>query len=269
MRALIGYGSRNPKMYSQLQKIVENAQNKIPLSEVALKAPIKNPEKIICVGLNYRDHAIESNMPIPSEPVFFSKWPNTLTGTNQIVIKPNETEQLDYEVELVVVIGKRGKNIPESEALQYVAGYTVGNDISARDWQLKKSAGQWILGKSWDTFAPIGPAITVNPLLLDPNTTFDPNNLGLRCILNGQTVQNGTTKEFIFNVQAVIAYISKIATLNPGDLIFTGTPPGVGMGRKPQLWLQPKDTVVCEIDELGSITNKIVVPKTQGEEKDE
>jgi 2-keto-4-pentenoate hydratase/2-oxohepta-3-ene-1,7-dioic acid hydratase in catechol pathway len=185
--------------------------------------------------------------------------PNAGTGEN--IVKPNQTKELDYEVELVLVIGKEGKNIPRSQALQYIGGYTVGNDVSARDWQLRKPGTQWMVGKTWDTFAPIGPSILLNPLLYAPSdTSFNPDNLNVRCILNGNTVQNSNTKDFIFNVSIMIEYISQIVTLKPGDLIFTGTPQGVGMGRKPQLWMQPGDKVRCEIDELGAIENTIVSP---------
>lgn len=156
------------------------------------------------------------------------------------------------------MIGKTGKNIPKHEALKYIGGYTVGNDVSARDWQLKKPGGQWMVGKTWDTFAPIGPSILLNPLLFSATDTFNPNNLGVRCILNGNTVQSSNTREFIFDVATMIEYISQIVTLQPGDLIFTGTPHGVGMGRKPQLWMKAGDKVRCEIDELGAIENNVV-----------
>jgi len=212
----------------------------------------------VCVGLNYRDHAKESNMPIPPEPVLFSKFPSTIIGPKNPIIKPEVTNELDYEVELVVVIGEGGRHIPESSALKHVAGYTVGNDVSARDWQLKKPGGQWMAGKTFDTFAPIGPSILVNPLLLSPGDTFDPNKLGIRCFLNDKKVQDSNTSEFIFNVQQVVAYISRIVTLKPGDLIFTGTPPGVGFGKKPPVYMNVKDKVMCEIDELGSLENHII-----------
>jgi len=237
---------------------VESGQHRLPEASVRLRAPIYNPEKIVCVGLNYRDHAKESNMAIPAEPILFSKFPNTIIASGENIIKPTQTQELDYEVELVLVIGKEGKNIRKEEALQYVGGYTIGNDVSARDWQLKKAGGQWMLGKTWDTFAPIGPSILLNPLLFNPSDSFSPNNLGVRCVLNGTTVQSSNTREFIFDVATMIEYISKIVTLKPGDLIFTGTPHGVGMGRKPQLWMKAGDTVRCEIDELGAIENPVV-----------
>jgi len=247
---------------SKALQVVESGKYRIPEASVKIRAPIYNPEKIVCVGLNYRAHAKEANMPIPPEPVLFSKFPNTIVGTGDDVIKPTQTKELDYEVELVLVIGKEGRNIPRTDALKYIGGYTVGNDISARDWQLRKPGAQWLSGKTWDTFAPIGPSILLNPLLYSPSDSFNPNNLQLRCILNGTTVQDSNTKDFIFDVEAMIAYISQIVTLRPGDLIFTGTPEGVGMGRKPQLWMNPGDKVRCEIDELGAIENTIAKPAT-------
>lgn len=245
-------------LIGRAKKVLESGQHRLPLESVKLRAPIYNPEKVVCVGLNYRDHAKESNMPIPPEPVLFSKFPNAISATGDNILKPSQTSQLDYEVELVLVIGKEGKNIPKESALQYIGGYTVGNDVSARDWQLKKPGTQWMVGKTWDTFAPIGPSILLNPLLYSPSDSFNPNQLGVRCILNGNTVQNSNTREFIFDVATVVSYISQIVTLKPGDLIFTGTPHGVGMGRTPQLWMKSGDRVRCEIDELGEIENQVV-----------
>eukprot|EP01111_Echinosteliopsis_oligospora_P010972 TRINITY_DN3507_c0_g1_i1.p1 TRINITY_DN3507_c0_g1~~TRINITY_DN3507_c0_g1_i1.p1 ORF type:complete len:302 (-),score=95.11 TRINITY_DN3507_c0_g1_i1:30-935(-) len=260
-RDMKSFLSATDNVYSKALKIVESGKHRIPSSEVQLRAPIYNPEKIVCVGLNYVDHAKESNMALPSEPILFSKYPNTIVGTNDNVIKPNQVTELDYEAELVIVMGKEAKDVSEADAMKHIAGYTVGNDVSAREWQLKKAGGQWMLGKTWDTFAPIGPAITVNPLLLGAAAaTLNPNNLGIRAILNGNTVQNSNTKEFVFGVEKVVAYISKIMTLKPGDLIFTGTPPGVGFGRKPQVWMQVGDKIRIEIDELGEIENTIVAP---------
>lgn len=245
-------------LFTKTAKVVESGSHRIPIGDVKIRAPIYNPEKVVCVGLNYRDHAKESNMAIPGEPILFSKFPNAIIGTGDTIVKPRAVSELDYEVELVLVIGKEGRNISKADALKHVGGFTVGNDVSARDWQLKKAGGQWMLGKTWDTFAPIGPSILINPLLLNSNDSFNPNNLGVRCILNGQTVQSSNTKEFIFDIAAMIEYISRIVTLKPGDLIFTGTPHGVGMGRKPQLWMKDGDKVRCEIDELGAIENPVV-----------
>ena len=224
----------------------------INANAVRVAAPIQNPEKIFCIGLNYADHAAESNMPIPSEPVVFSKFPSTIIGPGDAIRLPSVTRSIDYEVELVVVIGTAGKDISESHAMDHVAGYTVGHDVSARDFQLEKPGGQWLLGKTFDTFAPLGPDIVT------PDEVDDPHNLGIRCILNGETVQDSNTEQLIFNIDQLIAYLSRVVTLQPGDLIFTGTPPGVGMAREPQLWLQAGDTVVCEVDGIGRLENPVV-----------
>ncbi len=224
----------------------------IPARDVAIQAPIGNPEKIICIGLNYADHAAESGMPIPDEPIVFSKYASSIIGPDANIVVPSASSQVDYEVELVVVIGKRGRNIAEGDALNHVAGYMVGHDVSARDYQLEKPGGQWMMGKTFDTFAPIGPD------LVTTDGVPDPHNLGIRCILNGETVQDSNTSQLIFSVPKLIAYLTHVFTLTAGDLIFTGTPPGVGMGRDPQLWLKHGDQVICEIDGLGRLKNPVV-----------
>ncbi|MCY3764195.1 MAG: fumarylacetoacetate hydrolase family protein [Gemmatimonadetes bacterium] len=224
----------------------------IDAGAVRVVAPVQEPEKILCIGLNYADHAAESNMPIPSEPVVFSKFSSTIIGPGDAIRLPSVTQSVDYEVELVVVIGTAGKDISESDAIDHVAGYTVGHDVSARDFQLEKPGGQWLLGKTFETFAPLGPDVVT------PDEAGDPHNLGIRCILNGETVQDSNTAQLIFRVDQLIAYLSRVITLQPGDLIFTGTPPGVGMARDPQLWLKAGDTVVCEVDGIGRLENPVV-----------
>ena len=219
--------------------------------DVQILAPIANPEKLICIGLNYADHAAESGMDIPSEPIVFSKYASTIIGPGDTIKLPPSSNEPDYEVELVVVVGKSGFNISEADAMNHVAGYTVGHDVSARDYQLQKPGGQWMLGKTFDTFAPIGPD------LVTTDEIGDPHNLPIRCILNGETVQDSNTKQLIFKVPELIAYLSHVFTLNPGDLIFTGTPPGVGMARTPQLWLKAGDHVACEIDGIGRLENAV------------
>jgi len=223
----------------------------IPASEIRVLAPITDPEKVVCIGLNYLDHAKECGMPIPEEPVVFSKYPTTIVGPGEEVVKPPETQKMDYEVEFVAVVGKGGRRIPESEALDHIAGYTVGNDVSARDYQLEKPQGQWMMGKTFDTFAPIGPEIVTS------DEVGDPHNLDIRCTLNGETVQESSTNQLIFGVDKLVAYLSHVFTLTPGDLIFTGTPGGVGMGRSPQLWLKPGDRVACEVDGVGRLENPV------------
>jgi len=233
------------------RKVVDRGEHRVAAAEVTLKAPIPNPEKIICAGLNYADHAAESGMALPAEPVLFNKFNNAIIGPGEPIIVPEESNEVDYEVELVAVIGKTGRRIAESEAMAHVAGYTVGNDVSARDWQLNRPGGQWMMGKTFDTFSPIGPA------LVTPDEVPDPHNLGIRCILNGETVQDSRTDQLIFGIGALIAHISKVLTLKPGDLIYTGTPPGVGFARKPPIFLKPGDTVTCEVDRVGALTNPV------------
>lgn len=216
-----------------------------------LRAPITDPGKIICIGLNYRDHAKESGMEAPTEPVVFSKFGNTIIGPQEAIRLPAVSSQVDYEAELVVVIGRRGYGIPRERAFEHIAGYMNGHDVSARDWQIGRPGKQWLLGKTPDTFAPIG------PWLVTADEIADPHNLAVRLRLNGRTMQEGNTREFIFGVDEVIAHVSQLATLEPGDLIFTGTPAGVGMGRKPPVWLQPGDRVEVEIDGLGTLRNSV------------
>jgi 2-keto-4-pentenoate hydratase/2-oxohepta-3-ene-1,7-dioic acid hydratase in catechol pathway len=217
-----------------------------------LLAPVPDPRKIICLGLNYIDHARESGAEPPPEPVLFSKYVTTLIGHGAAIVLPKESEQVDYEAELVVVVGAGGRRIPRERAMAHVGGYAVGHDVSARDWQLNKPGKQWMAGKTFDTFAPVGPE------LVTPDEVADPHALGIRLRLNGQTMQDSTTAGFIFPIDYVIAYLSNIVTLEPGDLIFTGTPPGVGMARKPPVWLKPGDVVEVEIDGLGTLRNPVV-----------
>jgi 2-keto-4-pentenoate hydratase/2-oxohepta-3-ene-1,7-dioic acid hydratase in catechol pathway len=219
-----------------------------------LLAPVPDPRKIICLGLNYRDHAVESGMEIPPEPVLFSKYATTLIGHQGAIVLPEVSTQVDYEAELVVVIGPGGRHIPRERALDHVAGYTIGHDVSARDWQLQKPGKQWMAGKTFDTFAPVGPD------LVTADEVPDPHALGIRLRLNGKTMQESNTSQLIFRIDAIVAYLSKIFTLEPGDLIFTGTPAGVGMARKPPVWLQPGDVVEVEIDGLGTLRNPVVRP---------
>jgi 2-keto-4-pentenoate hydratase/2-oxohepta-3-ene-1,7-dioic acid hydratase in catechol pathway len=188
----------------------------------------------------------------PPEPVLFSKYPTALIGHGAAIVLPPESSQVDYEAELVVVIGRQGRRIPREHAMEYVGGYAVGHDVSARDWQLNKPGKQWMAGKTFDTFAPLGPEIVT------PDEVPDPHSLGIRLRLNVQTMQDSNTEQLIFRVDQLIAYLSIIFTLEPGDLIFTGTPPGVGMARNPPVWLKPGDTVEVEIDSLGTLRNTVV-----------
>jgi 2-keto-4-pentenoate hydratase/2-oxohepta-3-ene-1,7-dioic acid hydratase in catechol pathway len=218
---------------------------------VSLHAPVPDPNKIVCLGLNYRDHAIESGMAIPEEPVLFSKFASSLIGAGAEIHLPKVSTEVDYEAELVVVIGCGGRDIAREDAFAHVAGYAVGHDVSARDWQLQKPGKQWLAGKTFDTFAPVGPE------LVTADEVSSPHALGIRLRLNGRTMQDSNTNQLIFGIDQTIAYLSQIVTLEPGDLIFTGTPPGVGMARKPPVWLQPGDVVEVEIDGLGVLRNPV------------
>jgi len=229
----------------------EKAATALDPASAKLLPPIPDPQKVLCIGLNYRDHAIESGAEIPPEPVLFSKYPNTLIAHGEAVVLPPESSQVDYEAELVVVIGRGGRRIPRARAMEHVGGYMPGHDVSARDWQLNKPGKQWTAGKTFDTFAPTGPALT------SADEVPDPQALGIRLRLNGETMQDSSTAQLIFPVDEIVSYLSNIMTLEPGDLIFTGTPPGVGMARKPPRWLKPGDEVEVEIDGLGTLKNPI------------
>jgi 2-keto-4-pentenoate hydratase/2-oxohepta-3-ene-1,7-dioic acid hydratase in catechol pathway len=226
-----------------------NAKSAIRVAAPILKSPIVDPTKIIGIGLNYRDHAIESGMEIPTEPIVFAKLASALIGPDEAIQLPASSSQVDYESELVVVIGKAAKNVSTADALRYVAGYTVGNDVSARDWQLKKPGGQWLLGKSFDTFAAVGPA------LVTADEVPSPWSLAIKLRLNGQVMQDSNTRQLIFGIPQLIAYLSQVCVLQPGDLIFTGTPPGVGMARRPPIFLQPGDVCEAEVEGLGVLRN--------------
>jgi len=214
-----------------------------------LRAPISDPQKVVCIGLNYRDHAIETGAEIPSEPIVFSKFPSAIIGPEEPISLPASSSEVDYEAELVVVIGRRAKSVSKVEAMDYVAGYTMGNDVSARDWQIKKPGGQWMMGKTFDSFAPVGPAIVTTDEI--PN----PESLAIKLRLNGETMQDSTTSELIFGIAEVVSYLSQVFTLEPGDLIFTGTPPGVGFARKPPIFLKAGDVCEVEIEGLGVLRN--------------
>ncbi len=217
-----------------------------------LLAPIV-PSAILCIGLNYRQHAEESGAKIPEFPILFVKTPNTLQNPNDPILLPTtlRSDEVDYECELAVVIGKTCKNVKREAALGYVLGYTCANDVSARDWQVRRSGGQWCRGKSFDTFCPLGPAIVTADEI--PN----PNALGIKTILNGVEVQSWNTNDMIFDVPALIEFLSASTTLQAGTVILTGTPQGVGMARKPPLWLQDGDTVSIEIEGIGVLTNPV------------
>ncbi len=211
--------------------------------------PIDRPQKIICVGLNYLDHAAEGSASIPARPLLFAKWPNTLIGAREPIVLPSISAKVDYEGELAAVIGTRAQRVGVDDALDVVGGYLCANDVSARDLQFADR--QWVRGKSLDTFCPIGPA------LVPASEIPDPQALQLKTILNGEVVQEAPTSSMIFSVAQIVAFISEAITLEPGDLILTGTPAGVGIFRDPELLLQPGDEVTVEIEGLGTLTNPV------------
>lgn len=211
--------------------------------------PIDRPGKIVCVGLNYRDHAEEQGTELPTAPLLFAKWPNALIGPGEPIVIPRVSKQVDYEAELGVVIGERVRGVSKENALDSVRGYICLNDVSARDLQF--SDGQWTRGKSADTFCPVGPKLV--PAAEVP----DPQGLGIRCVLNGEVMQDSTTANMIFSVAEIIAYASATMTFEPGDLIATGTPAGVGVFRDPPVLLKDRDEVTIEIDGVGSLTNPV------------
>lgn len=230
---------------AQLEVVFDKETAPVVSPNTRLGAPVKRPGKIICIGLNYRRHAAESGMAEPSEPVVFFKATSSMAGPNDTIIIPKNSKKTDWEVELAVVIGKRANYISEAEALDHVAGYMLHNDVSEREFQIERG-GQWVKGKSCDTFAPLG------PYLVTKDEVADPNNLRLWLTLNGTKMQDGNTSDFIFNVQHVVSYLSQFMSLMPGDIISTGTPEGVGFGQKPPFYLKEGDLIELGIDGLGS-----------------
>jgi 2-keto-4-pentenoate hydratase/2-oxohepta-3-ene-1,7-dioic acid hydratase in catechol pathway len=223
-----------------------------PAAETKLLAPIPDPHKIICIGLNYKDHAAEGGVPIPREPVLFSKYATALIGHGENIVLPAVSQKVDYEAELVIVVGQRGRHLKAETAADHAAGYTVGHDVSARDWQLEKDGKQWMVGKTFDTFAPCGPH------LVTADEVPNPHALPIKLRLNGTTMQNSNTQQMVFNTGYLLAYLSQVFTLEPGDLIYTGTPPGVGFARKPPVFLKGGDVVEVEIEGLGVLRNPVV-----------
>ncbi len=243
---------------AELERAIEglelSASSEYVLDEASLEwGPcVTRPNKIICVGLNYRKHAEETNAPIPEYPILFNKFNNTLTGHLKPIAVPEATEKLDYEAELVVVIGKKAKNVAKENALKHVFGYACVNDLSARDLQLRTH--QWLLGKTCDDFSPLG------PYLVTADEVGNPNALAIRAIVNGEVRQSSNTSDMIFHVDEIVSYISRHMTLVPGDMILTGTPEGVVLGLPPerQVYLRPGDEVTIEIEKLGRLTNRFI-----------
>ena len=235
------------------QKALAEAQDKgwlVRSQDAYWFAPVPRPGKILCIGLNYRDHAAESNMPIPEKPVVFSKFSTCVVAPGEPVVLPSTSQQVDYEAELAVVIGRRAKHVSADRAYDYVLGYTAFNDVSARDFQF--ADGQWQRGKSCDTFAPMGQTIVTT------DAVPDPHKLSIKLTLNRKTMQDSNTDQLIFGVPALIEFLSQTMTLEPGDVIATGTPPGVGFARKPPVFLKPGDQMEVLIEGVGGIGNPVV-----------
>ena len=237
----------------QDEKALTDAREKgwlVPRRDAYWFAPVPRPGKVICIGLNYRDHAAESNMPIPEKPVMFSKFSNCVIAPGEPVVVPSTSQQVDYEAELAVVIGRRAKHVSADSAYDYVLGYTAFNDVSARDFQF--AAGEWQRGKSCGTFAPMGQTIDTTDVIRDPH------KLSIKIVLNDQTMQDSNTNQLIFGVPALIEFITQSITLEPGDVIATGTPPGVGFERKPPVFLKPGDRMEVLIEGMGGLGNPVV-----------
>ena len=234
----------------KLQKYVESTSFLIDEDNIVYAPCVTNPEKIICIGLNYLDHANESKMEIPLSPVVFSKFSNALAGNKQEILLPINAKQFDYEAELVIVIGKTAESVSRENAMSYIFGYTIGNDLSARDLQFR--TGQWLLGKTCDGFAPIGPYLVTAD-------EVNPSDLEISCRVNGELRQQGNTKNMIFDCAYIVSYLSQHMTLKPGDIIFTGTPAGVILGypEEKRVWLKSGDEVSVSIEKIGTLINKL------------
>lgn len=231
----------------------EYRDTSVPAQVQKLLAPIE-PVDILCIGLNYAQHAAEGGKPVPEFPVLFMKSTRAVQHPEDPIVLPRtlRSDRVDYECELVVVIGKECRNATQDDALEYVLGYTCGNDVSARDWQSKWGGGQFCRGKTFDTFAPLGPCLVTSDEIPDPN------DLTIRTVLNGQVMQESSTADMIFSVRRLIEFLSGSTTLRPGTALFTGTPQGVGFARTPPVWLQPGDRVTVEIDRIGALSNPVV-----------
>ena len=248
-RDMIGLIAPWPNIEGELRRL-ESGRPHFKLSEVLLKAPVPRPQKILAIGLNYADHIKESGQPTPERQIWFSKLPNAVNGPYDPIQLPKASSAVDYEAEFVAIISKRCRHVNKEDAAGAIFGYAAGNDVSVRDWQFHTS--QWILGKSFDTHAPFGPWIVT------ADEIGDPHALGIRCFVNGTQRQNSSTKNLVFSVFDQIALLSEAMTLEPGDVIFTGTPGGVGFAAKPPIYLKAGDVVRVEIDRIGALEARMV-----------
>jgi 2-keto-4-pentenoate hydratase/2-oxohepta-3-ene-1,7-dioic acid hydratase in catechol pathway len=239
-----------PAARTQIDSFLESSPASVPLKSVTLMAPVPKPGKFICVGLNYRDHAIETKMEIPKIPTIFSKFSSAVIGPNEAIVLPKNSTQPDYEAEFAFVIGQGGRHIPAERWREHIFGYTMVNDVSARDFQMATT--QWLMGKTFDTFAPMGPHI------VSADEISDPHALDISLSIHGETLQHSNTRELIFKIPELVAYLSSAFTLEPGDVVSTGTPAGVGFARKPPRFLRPGDEVVVRVDQIGELRNPVV-----------
>ena len=235
---------------TKIAKWVDQRPQSVGLDTVELLAPIPRPPKLICIGLNYRDHALETKMEIPKRPTIFSKFSNAVTGPGAPIVLPKNSTQPDYEAEFAFVIGPGGRHIAAGDWAKHVFGYTIINDVSARDFQMATS--QWLIGKTFDTFAPMGPHI------VSADEFADPHALDISLRINGETLQSSNTRELIFKIPELVEYLSSVMTLEPGDVVSTGTPAGVGFARKPPRYLKPGDEVVVSIAGIGELRNPVI-----------
>ena len=238
-----------PDLVSYLESGRAEEGEPFRLDPSALKAPVRAPQKVVCIGLNYKDHAAEQNVDVPERPVMFPKWANSVAGPNDVVEVPAAAKKIDYEAELAVVIGRRARRVSPTDALDYVGGYMCANDVSARDLQFE--GPQWTRGKAIDTFLPTG------PWLVTPDEVGDPQSLGIRTVIDGEVLQDSSTSLMAFSVAELISFISETMTLVPGDIIATGTPAGVGFAREPSRYIADGEAVTIEIERIGSITNTV------------
>lgn len=248
--SMIEFLRAGPEALTAMQRLIDGGEGRWPLERVKLEAPVPRPGKFLGVGLNYADHIDETGRERPEYPLFFTKQSSCVIASGDPIHRPKVSEKLDYEGELAVVIGKRCRHVPEAEAHRVVAGYTIVNDVSVRDWQVRSPT--WTLGKSFDTHGPMG------PWLVTADAIADPHNLMLRTWLDEELRQQANTRQMLFNCHELIAYLSQVMTLNPGDVISTGTPAGVGVKMKPRGYMKPGQTVRIEIESIGTLSNPVI-----------
>lgn len=247
---MLAFLEQGTSAMEQARDVCASGRGRLALADVRLEAPVRRPPKILAVGLNYHDHVEETGLPMPKVPMIFNKQATSVTGPGAPIHRPKDSDDLDYEGELGIVIGKRCRRVPKDKAVTVIAGYTIVNDVSVRDWQMRSATTT--MGKSWDTHCPMGPYIVT------PDEVTDPHRLDLKTWVNGELRQNSNTKHLIFNCFDIVEHLSTAFTLEPGDVIATGTPSGVILGMDPKIWLKPGDIVRIAIDQLGVLENPIV-----------